>query len=590
MKIILTTLNAKYVHSALALYCLKSSLNAAGIASEIREYSINQHLTDLVADLFRQQPDVLGLACYIWNRREVLQLARTLKTVLPDCKIILGGPEATYEAGTLLRDCPWIDYVVMGEGEETMLQLVRALQTEQAELAKLSGIAWRDGGRIVEGVAQVVADLDALPFPYDADDFERLNGKILYYETSRGCPYSCQYCLSSATQGVRFRSFANVRPELDEFLRRNVRQVKLVDRTFNAKPEHYQPIWRYLAAQETATLFHFEIAADILRPEDISLLAALPEGRFQLEIGVQSTNPETLRAIQRNNNWERLTANVTALRAAGNVHLHLDLIAGLPYEGYASFANSFNEVYALAPHMLQLGFLKMLPGSGIRRMAAEHDYRFLDIPPYEVLANRWIGYAELLRLKTVEDAVERFYNSGLFAHSVQYLVNRTSGGAFAFYERLAGYWTQHDLQMMSHSPKGLAEILLRFARQEFAADSEPFAELLKLDMLLLPSGALRISGLNWDSEQWGEDKTAFWRDETLVRNYFPQYAPLSWRELKKRYHMEWMQFDVQEYLRSGQLVCKPSMIIVDYSGKRPLIHALDELAMEKTDNEKESME
>ncbi|WP_346355770.1 B12-binding domain-containing radical SAM protein [Azotosporobacter soli] len=580
MKIVLTTLNAKYVHSALALYSLKSSLKAQGILSEIKEYSINQHLSDLVGDLFRQNPDVLALACYIWNRQEILQLSQAIKAILPKCKIIIGGPEATYNAASLLQNAPWVDYVILGEGEETLPALLKALRNDDEGIARIKGIAWRSPEGIVAGEAQVVNELDSLPFPYEETDLEQLTGKILYYETSRGCPYSCQYCLSSATQGVRFRSFDKVKAELDVFLRRQVRQVKLVDRTFNAKPEHYQSIWRYLAQAEAETLFHFEVSADILQQTDLELLTALPSGRFQLEIGVQSTNEKTLRQIQRINQWERLTDNVNCLRKADNVHLHLDLIAGLPYEDYASFANSFNEVYALKPHMLQLGFLKLLPGSGIRREAEKHEYVFLDIPPYEVMGNRWLHYAELLKLKEVEDVVERFYNSGLFAHSVDYLVRQTQGGAFVFYERLAEYWAGQGFQMIAHSSKGLAEILLRFAREEYAMAMELFEELLKLDMLLVPKGGLRISGLSWDGEQWDEEKTAFWRDEERVRQYLPNYTFLSWRELKKRYQMEQMSFDVLQYLASGTINRLSQTILIDYSGKRVQLHAVSEMEQE----------
>ncbi len=575
MKLVLSTLNAKYIHSALALYCLKSSLKAAGFAAEIKEYSINQHLPEILADLFRQKPDVLGLACYIWNREEILRLARAVKAVLPQCRIVLGGPEATYDAAALLTDYDWIDYVICGEGEECMVRLMQSLRQGNAG-KDISGIAVRNNGEIVNAEAQVVENLDRLPFPYTQDDLERLQGKIIYYETSRGCPYSCQYCLSSATQGVRFRSFARVKEEIDVFLARGLRQIKLVDRTFNARPSHYQPIWRYLAQAGGKTLFHFEIAADILQEEDLEFLATLAPGKFQLEIGVQSTHPQTLTAIKRQNDWGKLSSNVRRLRKNGNMHLHLDLIAGLPYEDYETFGNSFNEVYALQPHMLQLGFLKLLPGSGIRKSAQEQQYVFLACPPYEVLGNHWIGYEKLLVLKEIEDVLERFYNSGLFGHTLSHLIMKTEKGAFAFYEKLARYWSEHGLQMLAHSTKGRGEILLQFIRCEYGAEKEVLEQLLKLDLMLLPKGVVRIAGLAWDGEQWGDEKTAFWRDEALVRRYFPQYKPLSWRELKKRYQMEEMAIDVGAYLKNGEIIRKRQMIIVENEGRAPVLHVLPE--------------
>ncbi len=569
MKVLLATLNAKFIHSAVALYSLRRCCRPACPDIAVREYTINNEPLAVLGDIYRVRPDVIGLACYIWNVDAILNLAAMLKKVLPGAVIVLGGPEVSYDPEDVMAANPAVDYIVCGEGEETLAALLAALAAARPA-AGIPGLAYRRGGAVVAGAPQVVGDLAALPFPYSAADLDGLAGRIIYYETSRGCPYSCRYCLSGATAGVRFLPVARVLDELAFFLARGVRQVKFVDRTFNARRDHYLPILAFLAAQDTATNFHCEIAADLLDDEVLALLAAAPPGRFQFEIGVQSTNPATLAAISRHNDWPRLVANVGALRAAGNSHLHLDLIAGLPFEDYRRFGQSFNDVYALRPHMLQLGFLKLLKGSGLRGRAGDHGYVFMDSAPYEVLANNYISYAEIRRLKIFEEMFNQIYNSGRFPATLAWLAATGGGGAFAFYEQLARFWEAHDLHLAAHSARTAARQLAAFCAAARPAMTDDCRQFLKFDILSYGRDAGRPDFLPWDDGSGPEEaKNAFWRDEAIVRRYLPDYSFTSWREIKKNHQLETFPFDIPAWLEGGELERRPAAVLFSYRAGDP---------------------
>lgn len=552
MQVLLTTLNAKYIHSCLALYSLRRRCLDVCPGIAVREYTINNEPLTVLGDIYRARPDVIGLACYIWNIDALLDLAANLKKVLPAAAIVLGGPEVSYDPEAVLAANPAVDYVVRGEGEETLAAFLAALR-EGRQPDGIPGLAGRSGGSGVAGAPQAVRDLAALPFAYDDADMAALKDRIIYYETSRGCPYSCSYCLSGAAGGVRYRPVDRVLAELAFFIAHGVRQVKFVDRTFNARRDHYRPILEYLAAQDTKTNFHCEIAADLLNEGDLALLAAAPPGRFQFEIGVQTTNPDALAAICRKNDWPRIVAAVGALKAAGRSHLHLDLIAGLPKEDYRSFGRSFDAVYALKPDMLQLGFLKLLKGSAIRAQAAAHGYVFTDRAPYEVLANNYISYSEIHRLKILEELFDRIYNGGRLPATLAWLTAAWDGGPFACYEALAAYWERHDLHLVAHGGKNLARYLTAFcgeARPDLAADCRQF---LKFDYLDRERDAGRPDYLPWDGGDLEDAKNAFWRDEATIRRYLPAYAFTSWREVKKNHHLETFSLDIPAWLAGGPL-------------------------------------
>lgn len=538
MKVLLTVLNAKYIHSSLALRYLQSYCQAACDTIAISEYSINHKLLDVLADIYIQKPKIIGLACYIWNIDMTLALTSLIKQVMPETIIILGGPEVSYDPAQVLAANSAVDYVVQGEGEEVLSQLLMALGGS-GNVEDISGLSWRgDGKACTNGSPQQVAKLDSLPFPYSQQDLTELKEKIVYYESSRGCPFSCQYCLSSATSGVRFLSLERVFQDLQKMIDADVRQVKFVDRTFNANKAHYLPILQFLAKQQCRTNFHLEIAADILDEEVLQFLENAPKNRFQMEIGVQSTYEPTLAEIQRNNNWPRIVNNVARLRSYGNMHLHLDLIVGLPYEGYERFGQSFNDVYRLQPHMLQIGFLKMLKGSGIREAAVKHGYEFTNYAPYEVLQNRYLTYGEVRRLHILEEVFEQVYNSGRFPTTLTWLVEMSGSNAFGLFEELTNYWELHGLHRLPHSPKSIVRYVWDFCEQLYPEDSGLWEQLLKFDALTSGRGSLRPDFLPWNDDQWLDEKNQFWRNDKLAGQYISQYSFTTWRELKRLYHIE----------------------------------------------------
>ncbi|MBP2652317.1 MAG: hypothetical protein H6Q74_3142 [Firmicutes bacterium] len=494
------------------------------------------------------------------NIGPTLELDSKVKKILPKCQIKLGGPEVSYDAEQIITDNPSVDYIILGEGEE-LLPLLVADITSGKKPTVGNGLV---GNQIIAGTPVIVQTLDNLPFPYDDSDMPELKDKIIYYESSRGCPFSCQYCLSSATSGVRFLSRERVQADLDFFLRHGVRQVKFVDRTFNAKRDHYLPILQYLAAADTNTNFHFEIAVEYLDDDVLAFLVTVPVGRFQFEIGVQSTRPETLRAISRHNDWPRIVRSVNTLRKVGNIHLHLDLIAGLPEESYRQFAQSFNDVYALNPHMLQLGFLKLLKGAGIRTVAAQHGYIYMDIAPYEVLGNNYITYAELRKLKIIEDLVDKFHNSGRFTQTMAWIIANYNGDAFAFFQALADIWQQQGLDMVAHSSKTLYQKLDDFigqTRPEIRAITQEF---MKFDALTSEGGTVRPDFLSWNGGAWADEKNAFWREPDKVRPYLPEYSFTTWRDLKKKHHIEVFGYCLPEYLTGKTIVARNTAILFTY--------------------------
>lgn len=567
VKIVLCTLNAKYIHSSLALYNLRACLPPGIGEVALREYTINTPLLEVLGDLRQERAEVIGLACYVWNIERTMALARLVKKVAPRTVTVLGGPEVTYRAAQLLAADDAVDYVVQGEGEAVLAALTAQLAAG-GDAAGIPGVARRrpDGSCDLQGGPQMVAELAKIPFPYAAADMPALRQRIIYYESSRGCPFSCSYCLSSATRGVRFLPPARVRRDLAWFIAQRVRQVKFVDRTFNCRREHYQPIWRYLAQQrDCVTNFHFELAGDLLDEEDLRLLAAVPPGRFQFEIGVQSTNPATLRAINRVSDWPRLAAAVSGLRQAGNIHLHLDLIAGLPEEDLASFRRSFNDVYALQPHMLQLGFLKLLPGAALRRQQVENGYIATDFAPYEVLASRWLSYDDMVRLKMLALVLDVYYNRGHYGHTLAYLLAAAFATPFDLYLALGDFWYQRGWQRVAHGEADLAAKLDAFAGTLPGVEQEVVREVLKFDALLVPNGP-RPAFLPW--REW-RGAAALFRSGGAVR-YAPGFRFTSWREAKRDYHVEEFACDLAGWLAAPQRPLRRGrqIVLFDYT-RRP---------------------
>ena len=461
MKILLAACNAKYIHSNLAVYDLQAY--AAEYADHIvlKEYTINQQKDDIMRDIYLEHPDVVCVSCYIWNVSFVKELMADLTKILPDADFWAGGPEVSYDAEKFLTENPEFKGVMVGEGEETFRELAGYyVEKNPQDLKDMTGICYKDGEKIIHNGWRQIMDLSSIPFIYkDLSDFKN---RIIYYESSRGCPFSCSYCLSSIDKKLRFRDTEMVKKELQFFIDNKVPQVKFVDRTFNCKHDHAMAIWKYINEHDNGvTNFHFEISADLLREEELQEMSTMRPGLIQLEIGVQSTNPDTIKAIHRTMDFEKLKGIVDRIHSFGNIHQHLDLIAGLPYEDYDSFRHSFNDVYALKPQQLQLGFLKVLKGSHMMEMCQEYGIVYKTREPYEVLSTKWLDYDHVLKLKTVENMVEVYYNSGQFQNTLEYLEGFFPD-AFSIYERLGNFYMEKGYGDISHTRMRRYEILLEF--------------------------------------------------------------------------------------------------------------------------------
>ena len=486
MKILLAACNAKYIHSNLAVYNLKSCSGEYSSRVVVKEYTINQIRDDILKDIYLEQPDVICFSCYIWNISFVRELVPDLKKILPQVEFWAGGPEVSYDAVEFLKKNPAFFGVMVGEGEETFHELAGYyIERKPETLSEIRGVAFRDENKdrdIVHTGWRELMDLSKVPFAYS--NLTEFKNRIIYYESSRGCPFSCSYCLSSIDKKLRFRDIELVKKELQFFIDNKVPQVKFVDRTFNCKHDHAMEIWRYITEHDNGiTNFHFEISADLLRAEELALMKTMRPGLIQLEIGVQSTNPQTIKAIRRTMDFEKLKRIVEQIHSFGNIHQHLDLIAGLPYEGYDSFHKSFCDVYALRPEQFQLGFLKVLKGSHMMEMTGEYQILYKDREPYEVLSTAWLTYGEILRLKMVESMVEVYYNSGQFKNTLVFL-EKYFDDPFRMYEALGRFYEKKGYSEISHSRMRRYEILMEFAGEQKEIPPEALSDVMLLDLYL----------------------------------------------------------------------------------------------------------
>ena len=482
MKILLAACNAKYIHSNLAVYDLKAYSSDYDEHVILREYTINQPKDEILKDIYSSGADVVCFSCYIWNISFVRELIRDLVKILPKTAFWAGGPEVSYDAEKFLTEMPEMTGVMVGEGEKTFHDLLEFYIDGKDSLEEISGIAYRTGDKIIHNGWRELMDLSAIPFVYE--HLEKFENRIIYYESSRGCPFSCSYCLSSIDKKLRFRDLELVKKELQFFLDHRVPQVKFVDRTFNCKHEHAMTIWKYILEHDNGvTNFHFEISADLLREEEMELMSQMRPGLIQLEIGVQSTNPETIRAIHRHMDLKKLEHCVNRVHSFRNIHQHLDLIAGLPYEDYDTFHQSFNDVYRMKPDQLQLGFLKVLKGSLMQKEAEVYGIVYKEKEPYEVLSTNWLTYGEVLKLKMVESMVEVYYNSGQFWHTLEYLVPFEKD-AFTFYEKLGSFYEKKGYSEISHSRMRRYEILLEYLQEETDVPTEVAAQKMLYDLYL----------------------------------------------------------------------------------------------------------
>ncbi len=483
MKILLAACNAKYIHSNLAVYDLQAYASEYTDHIILKEYTINQQKDDIMRDIYLEHPDVVCVSCYIWNISFVKELMADLAKILPDADFWAGGPEVSYDAEKFLSENPEFTGVMVGEGEETFQELSGYYVKKNPEkLENIIGICYRDGEKIIHNGWRQIMDLSSIPFIYK--DLSEFKNRIIYYESSRGCPFSCSYCLSSVDKKLRFRDIEMVKKELQFFIDHKVPQVKFVDRTFNCKHDHAMAIWKYINDHDNGvTNFHFEISADLLREEELQEMSTMRPGLIQLEIGVQSTNPDTIKAIHRTMDFEKLKGIVDRIHSFGNIHQHLDLIAGLPYEDYDSFRNSFNDVYALKPQQLQLGFLKVLKGSHMMEMCREYGIVYKNREPYEVLSTKWLDYDHVLKLKNVENMVEVYYNSGQFQKTLEY-AESFFPDAFSIYEGLGIFYMEKGYGDVSHTRMRRYEILLEYLETVPGISRAEVADRMILDLYL----------------------------------------------------------------------------------------------------------
>ncbi len=541
MKVIFAAINSKYIHTALGLRYISEYCRQQGNEVALIEETINTPVLTVLEKLMKEQADVYAFSVHIWNKLVVYRLISMLKKLRPQAVVIVGGPEVAFDAVKIFSEQPAIDYIVQGEGELVVAQLLNALQKKTAIPPH---IAYMDNGRVnINGGVTVIQDLTILPFPYP-DLLQVINEhKIVYYECSRGCPFHCSYCLSGISRSVRRRPLDMVLQDMERFIKAGTPLVKFVDRTYNLDEEYFLPIMEYLAAADTKTVFHFEIKADLITSKVLAFLKSVPKGRFQLEIGIQTTNRATLHAINRRDNWEKLAYNVKELLQAGNMHIHLDLIAGLPYEGLQEFEKSFNDVYELQPQMLQLGFLKVLPGTQMNDEAQVHKLIYMDEPPYEILATAYMPYEDMQLLKKIENIFEQTYNSGCFQHILHFLIKKEEN-AFSFYRRLTDWWTEKGYYPQVHNNKGIARILFEYIMENIDEEKSRMilTEILRYDVFINIDG-WRPEWLNWNTERIFDKVSSFWRNEDVVKKYLPGYRFSSWRQINKYYPIELFKAD-----------------------------------------------
>lgn len=565
MKTVLVAINAKYIHSNLAVYSLRSYARTFGYEPELLEFTINQQKDQILKGIYEAKPDLLCFSCYIWNLSYAEEIIEDIKKILPKVTIWAGGPEVSYDAPKFLKRHPEVDGIMCAEGEKTLTELISYYEIGKSQgksLDGINGIAYQENKTIHQTPLRDIMNMDDLVFPYeDLKDFEH---KIIYYESSRGCPFSCSYCLSSIDKKLRFRSFSLVEKELEFFLAHKVPQVKFVDRTFNCKKSHAMAIWTYIKEHDNGiTNFHFEVAADLLTEDEIALIQTMRPGLIQLETGVQSTNEKTLAEIHRKTDFEEITRKVKAVQKGENVHQHLDLIAGLPYENYESFGHSFNDVYALKPEQLQLGFLKVLKGSYMAEAAEGYGCVHKAKPPYEVLGTRWLSYEEILKLKGVEEMVEVYYNSGQFQKTIR-AMEHLFETAFSMYEELADFYEKNGYNEVSHTRIRRYEILQEFL-QEKEANLEYFKQLMIFDLYARENMKTR--------PQWANDLSAykiqildFYKKEEETPELLTDYQGYQARQTIKMTHIEVFTYDViNENEEKGAYP-----VLFDYKKRSPL--------------------
>lgn len=552
MKVLLTAINSKYIHSNLAVRYLRAYTKDMDYECAIREFSINEREEHILEEIIEEKPDVVAISTYIWNIEMVERLSKLIKIVNPSIEIVYGGPEVSYDSMVFLKENEG-DYVIEGEGEVTYREFIE-YKLGYREIESIRGLYYKKDNNVLYNGSRPAMSLDDVVFPYDEE--EDLSNKIVYYESSRGCPFNCKYCLSSTTHGVRFRSIEKVLEELQFFIDKKVKLVKFVDRTFNCNTKHSMAIWEYLINADTDTHFHFEISADILKNQEIELLRKAPLDRFQFEVGVQTTNDDVLRNINRFVNFSDIKEKVEELLSIKNIKQHLDLIAGLPGEDYESFVRSFNDVHSIQPEEIQLGFLKLLKGSAMREESSKYDMKFSPYPPYEILSTNKISYEEILILKKVEEVVDKYYNSQKFNNTLKYFYKKYQESYKFFYD-LGMYFDKRGYFSKKIGNSEYYKVFLDFNKEILRDEDIYLKDILRYDYLTFN----KKRGM----PEFLRDSITKKEEEEIKEKYVKQY---SFRE----YSIEKFAIDMEEYIRSGNIVAKDTYYLIGNSGNKVLVN------------------
>ncbi|WP_248929921.1 B12-binding domain-containing radical SAM protein [Paenibacillus hamazuiensis] len=565
MNVVLSTLNAKFIHMSLALRYLKAFCER-DFHIDIVEYTIKDPAMNIVSDLYQKKPDVLGFSCYIWNIEETIQVVKMIKKIMPELKIVLGGPEVSYDTDYWMGRLPEVDFIVMGEGEETLHHLLQELSGAR-KFHFVYGLAYRKGSEVIINPGRPKLKLDDIPSPHRfPEDIPQLPNRVVYFETSRGCPFSCQFCLSSIEVGVRYFDMERTKADLLYLIDSGAKLIKFVDRTFNIKRDYAMEIFEFLIANHRGCVFQFEITADIMRPEVLDYLAEnAPPGIFRFEIGVQSTNDLTNELVKRRQNFAKLTRTVTKVKESGKIDQHLDLIAGLPEEDYTSFRKTFNDVFALGPEELQLGFLKMLRGTGMRHDAEKYGYVYMDNAPYEILGNDILPFTDLIRIKRVEDVLEKYWNAHRMDRTVSYLIKREFPSAFDFFQEFGDYWEERGWQKIGHQLEDLFTRLHAFLTDRGTERMDIVEALMKFDYFL--NHKYRPRKIWWD---FTLDKSGQAELLRLLAEHPEKVSAefarlrLAEKDLHKHVMIETMPFDLRLYLETGELQTDTSQLLIVY--------------------------
>jgi anaerobic magnesium-protoporphyrin IX monomethyl ester cyclase len=556
MNVICSTLNAKYIHTNLAIRYLKA-FAAPEFNIQLKEYTIKDPAMNIVSDLYQQKPKIIGFSCYIWNIEETIKVVNMLKKIDPSIQIVLGGPEVTYDTVEWMEKLPSVDFIIIGEGEHSFKQLLTEMNGE-GDYRNVHGIAYRENGKVRVTPQMNKLDLKELPSPYRfPEDVAHLGKRVTYIETSRGCPFNCQFCLSSIEVGVRYFDREKIKDDIRYLMANGAKTIKFVDRTFNISRSYAMEMFRFLIDEHLpGTVFQFEITADIMRPEVIEFLNnEAPKGLFRFEIGVQSTNDYTNELVMRKQNFEKLTRTVTMVKDGRKIDQHLDLIAGLPEEDYSSFRKTFNDVFELRPEELQLGFLKMLRGTGLRLRAADHDYIYMDQSPYEILGNNVLPFNDILRIKQVEDVLEKYWNDHRMNHTIEYLVTKVFPSPFDFFQEFGGFWDKQGWSRIGHQLEDLFRRLFSFLESRSVSDLDIISGLMKYDYLINHKYKPRKPW--WEQSSNKQTRTEIYKQVVDNPSHLGQpYLDLALdeKDLYKHTMIEDLSFDLSVYLTSGKIV------------------------------------